>query len=86
MTAKDIEVTSATQSDYAEFAHYLEGSEIPVDQREEFLALLWSIMVQFAALGFGADTASQAINAALLAPDDFSKKDLLTDTFKEAAE
>ena len=86
MTTKDIEVTSAAQPDYAEFAHYLDGSEIPVDQREEFLALLWSIMVQFAALGFGADTASQAINAALLAPDDFSTRNTTKDVFKEAAE
>ncbi|MEM6887559.1 MAG: hypothetical protein AAGA74_02215 [Pseudomonadota bacterium] len=86
MKTNDIEVTSTAQPDYAEFAHYLDGSEIPVDQRDEFLALLWSIMVQFAALGFGADTASQAIGAALLTPDDLSKKDSITQTFKEATE
>ncbi|WP_299732802.1 hypothetical protein [uncultured Tateyamaria sp.] len=86
MTTKDIEVTNTAQNDFAEFAHYLDGSEIPVDQQEEFLALLWSIMVQFAALGFGADTASQAINAVLLDPDDIDKGIKLKNRFKEAAE
>jgi len=85
VTTKDIEVTSAAQPDYTEFAHYLDGSEIPVDQREKFLTLLWAIMVQFAASGFGADTASQAIDAALLAADDLKPRKTNTDKFKEAA-
>lgn len=57
-------------TDLSEFEHFLEKSDIPEDQREEFLALLWSIMVQFAALGFGADAASQAIAAHLLSDTD----------------
>eukprot|EP00581_Thalassiosira_minuscula_P023913 CAMPEP_0184426068 /NCGR_PEP_ID=MMETSP0738-20130409/145328_1 /TAXON_ID=385413 /ORGANISM="Thalassiosira miniscula, Strain CCMP1093" /LENGTH=177 /DNA_ID=CAMNT_0026789147 /DNA_START=239 /DNA_END=769 /DNA_ORIENTATION=+ len=41
-------------------------------------------MVQFAASGFGADTASQAIDAALLAADDLKPRKTNTDKFKEA--
>jgi len=49
----------------AEFYPYLEDLNIPEDQRREFLETLWSIMVQFVSLGFGVDTASQAISAKL---------------------
>ncbi|MEM9128232.1 MAG: hypothetical protein AAGA97_00700 [Pseudomonadota bacterium] len=46
-----------------EFQPYLNEIDIPEDQKREFLALLWSIMVEFVNLGFGVDAASQAIAA-----------------------
>ncbi|MEO0747746.1 MAG: hypothetical protein AAFZ10_05150 [Pseudomonadota bacterium] len=46
-----------------EFQPYLDEIDIPEDQKREFLALLWSIMVEFVNLGFGVDAASQAIAA-----------------------
>ncbi|MEP0505207.1 MAG: hypothetical protein ABJD13_12015 [Paracoccaceae bacterium] len=45
----------------AEFQPLLDDINIPENQRREFVEVLWSIMVQFVALGFGADAASQAI-------------------------
>lgn len=48
-----------------EFLPHLDDLLIPEDKQREFLETLWAIMVQFACLGFGADTASQAIAAQL---------------------
>lgn len=74
--------------DLAEFEPYLEDIHIPEERKQEFLETLWSIMVQFVALGFGADAASQAIAAHLLdKPDgDTPKKtQALCDTFAASA-
>ena len=48
-----------------EFQPYLDDVDIPDDQKRAFLELIWSIMVEFVALGFGADATSQAIAAHL---------------------
>ncbi len=60
---KDVLETTADtiENHLAEFQPLLDDINIPEDQRREFVEMLWSIMVQFVALGFGADTASQAI-------------------------
>ena len=54
-----------TKDHLAEFQPYLDDVDIPDDQKRAFLELIWSIMVEFVALGFGADATSQAIAAHL---------------------
>ncbi len=52
-----------TNHSLTEFQPYLDDVDIPADQKQAFLELIWSIMVEFVALGFGADATSQAIAA-----------------------
>ena len=39
--------------DFELYAHHLENSDLTEDQKQEFLATLWSIVVTFVDLGFG---------------------------------
>ena len=64
-----------------EFQIYLDDVDIPDDQKHAFLELIWSIMVEFVALGFGADATSQAIAAHLAAGLDDAN---LTNSFTAA--
>ena len=65
-----------------EFQIYLDEVDIPDDQKHAFLELIWSIMVEFVALGFGADATSQAIAAHLAAGLDETE---LKDSFAAAS-
>lgn len=62
---KHKDTTQNTTYHLEEFQPYLDDVDIPEDQKHAFLALIWSIMVEFVALGFGADATSQAIAAHL---------------------
>lgn len=46
--------------DYGLYEHFLESAEIPEDQKREFLAALWSIIVECVQLGFEVHPAQQA--------------------------
>ena len=81
---KDIDNTNPyiLEDDLAEFQPYLDDIHIPEDQQREFLELLWSIMIQFASLGFGMDTVSHAIAAQLSKTDEPEQRDMrLTEVF-----
>jgi len=81
---KDYSPSPFSQTDpLAEFQPYLDDIHILDDQKHAFLELLWSIMVQFAALGFGVDAASQAI-AAQLSKTDCDTPASLRQHFKSA--
>ena len=41
-----------------EYRHYLEGEGLSPEQEEELLSILWTIIVQFAQMGFGIDPIS----------------------------
>ena len=76
-------ITKHSSTDHLEeFQPYLDEIDIPADQKRDFLALLWSIMVEFVALGFGADATSQAIAAHLAAGLDETE---LKDSFAAAS-
>lgn len=46
--------------DYELYAHYLDDAEISEEQKRELLSALWSIIVEFVALGFEVHPAQQA--------------------------
>ena len=63
---EDVEdTTKINENPWAEFQPYLDDVDIPDDQKQAFLEIIWSLMVEFVALGFGADATSQAIAAHL---------------------
>ncbi len=83
---KEYSPNTFTQSNpLAEFQPYLDDVDIPDDQKRAFLELIWSIMVEFVALGFGADATSHAIAAhladALAEAPTRASQDELTDAF-----
>lgn len=69
-------ITKHSSTDHLEeFQPYLDEIDIPADQKRDFLALLWSIMVEFVNLGFGVDAASQAIAAQMSLDERDGQKD-----------
>ena len=69
-------ITKHSSTDHLEeFQPYLDEIDIPADQKRDFLALLWSIMVEFVNLGFGVDAASQAIASQMSLDVRFVKND-----------
>lgn len=50
----------AISLDYELFAHFLDDADLTEDQKREFLEALWSIIIEFVALGFDVHPAQQA--------------------------
>ncbi|MFC3229147.1 hypothetical protein ACFOGJ_18015 [Marinibaculum pumilum] len=83
--------------DYDLYAHYLEDSDLSKEQKQEFLQALWSIIVDFVALGFEVHPVQQAQDACgklpekrrnqpESAPDSLKYRDQFTSKiFKKAA-
>lgn len=49
--------------DYDRYAHYLDGTDLTDEQKQEYLQALWSIIVEFVSLGFSVHPLQQAENA-----------------------
>lgn len=48
--------------DYARYEHLLENSDLTEDQKQEFLGVLWNLVVNFVDLGFGVHPMQQALD------------------------
>ncbi len=48
--------------DYDKYIPFLEDSEIPDDQKIEFIELIWSILLNFVDLGFGIHPLQQVLD------------------------
>lgn len=46
--------------DYEKYAHFLDDSDLTEDQKQEFLQMLWNIIVEFVSMGFGVHPLQQA--------------------------
>lgn len=53
----------SVEIDYERYEQYFEDSDLTDDQKREFIAALWSIIVNFVDLGFGVHPAQQAQEA-----------------------
>nr|WP_319514360.1 hypothetical protein [uncultured Cohaesibacter sp.] len=49
--------------DVAYFQTYLDDTDTPESQKQEFLAVLWNIMVTFVDMGFGIEATQQAMQS-----------------------
>ena len=59
-TAGNRPARPAVTVDYEKYEHFLETADLSDEQKREFIAALWSIIVAFVDLGFGVHPAQQA--------------------------
>ena len=59
-TAENLPARPAITVDYEKYEHFLETADLSDEQKREFIAALWSIIVAFVDLGFGVHPAQQA--------------------------